>query len=191
MAYTAIADTGILLTDLLKKHLVPDVIKTPDQIGLLSPSDKSDCSVRVWLYDIRECGQLRSHTMISTDCGRQKFPPVYVDLFYMITARSDSDITCRAREEQYLLGKILQVLNDYAVIRFPEEDDPKEQKNVCSVSLLNLSVEEKMQIFSMPDTGYRTSLFYEVGPVPIASAKDRQVKRAVDLQFSLEEMEKK
>ncbi len=188
MSYTAIADTGIYLTNLLKKHLVPGVVKTADQIGLGSPSDKSDYNVLVWLYDVRECGQLRSHTMITTDSSRQKYPPVYVDLFYMIMARSDGDISCRAREEHYMLGKIIQVLNDYAVIRLPGADETEDGGALCSVALQNLSIEDKMHIFSAPETGYRASLFYEAGPVAIKSAKERQVTRAVDLQFSLEEV---
>lgn len=187
MSYTAITDTGIFLTGLLKKHLVPGVVKTPDQIGLGSPSDKSDYNVLVWLYDIRECGQLRSHTMITTDSDRQKYPPLYVDLFYMIMARSDGEISSRAREEHYMLGKILQVLNDNAVIRLPGADEPAGQETICSISLNNLSIEEKLHIFSAPETGYRASLFYEIGPVAIESARERQVTRTVDLQFSLEE----
>lgn len=191
MKYTGIAETGGALAELLKSHLVPEVIKSPEQIGLCSPSDKGDCSVGIWLYDIRECEELRTHSMIPIDSTRQKYPSCFVNLFYMITAYSSGDIRYRAKEEQYVLGKILQTLRDYAVIgESSEMGEDTESSLPCQIIMQNLSMEDKMRIFNVQGQSYKTSLFYEVGPVEIESEKARRVTRVVDVQFDMKEKEK-
>lgn len=185
MSHTRIAEAGNALVELLRLHMVPDVVKHPEKIGLIHPSDKGDYSVGVWLYDIFECGELQSHSMISIDSRRQKYPSCYVSLFYMITAYSGSDVRYRAAEEQEILGKIVQILKGHAVLKGFCEINGEEI--LCSFKMQNLSMEEKQHIFSVPNLGYRTSLFYELGPVEIESERTREVTRVVDTQFEIKD----
>ena len=66
--YTKIADTGNGMVELLKNALVPELLNSPDQIGLCSPEDHGDYAVGVWLYDVREDTSIQAHEM--TDIGR-------------------------------------------------------------------------------------------------------------------------
>lgn len=188
MKYTGIAEAGDALAGLLKRHMVPEVVKSPEQIGLCSPADKGDYSLGIWLYDIRECEELRTHSMIAVDSSRQRYPSCFVNLFFMITAYSGGDIRYRAREEQYILGKVIQTLKDYAVIKESSEADGNAaERPSWEISMQNLSMEDKMRIFNIPGQGYKTSLFYELGPVEIESEKARKVTRVVDVRFDMEE----
>lgn len=192
MKYTGIAEVSHALTEMLQQNMIPDVVKSAEQIGLCSPSEKGDFTVMIWLYDIRENEELRSHAMAAIDSTKQKYPSSYVNLYYMITACSGGDVKYQAGEEQQILGKLLQVLQDHAVFeRLSGNKEDTGAELICSIGLLNLSMEEKMRVFHAPGMGYKTSLFYEVGPIEIESEKTRQVQRVVDIRFDVEEPEKR
>ncbi len=184
MRYTGIAEAGEALVGILRRYMVPEMFKSPEQIGLCHPAGRGDCRVGVWLYDIRECEELRSHSMISIDSVRERYAPSYVNLFYMITPYAGGDIRYQAKEEQGILGRVIQILNDHVV---PEELVEGEGKAGCSLALLNLPMEEKLRIFNVPNMEYRTSLFYEMGPIEIESERTKHVSRVVDLRFGVEE----
>lgn len=189
MKYTGIADVSNALAERLREYMVPELVKSPYLIGLCSPGDKGDFMVGIYLYDIRECEELRNHDMVTIDSSRQKYPSSFVTLFYMITAYSNGDIRYRAEEELRILGKVIQILKDYAVLDGSTfEGDGNGQR--CSIEMQNLSMEEKIHLFNVPGMGYKTSLFYEIGPVEIESVRTKHVKRVVDITFGVEEMKK-
>lgn len=185
---TIIARTGGLLVSLLRQKLAPEVIADPGLIGLCAPQEKGDFALGVWLYDIRECMQLSSHEMVTVDSTRQKFPSVYVNLYYMITPYSGGDTKYRAEEEALIFGKVIRTMKDAAVIDLSGCGDADGSEPVCQIVFQDLGMEEKQRIYPAPG-GYRTSLFYEVGPLEISSAKERSVRRVVDLSYSVGEME--
>lgn len=192
MNYTGIEKAGKALAGLLKAHMVPDMVKSAELIGAAPPGDKNDLSVGIWLYDIRECAEIGDHSMISQGTIRQRFPSVYVNLYYAVTAYSTGDVRYRAAEEQMILGKILQVFHENAVLKELGgiRHDTGEEL-LCSLTLLNLPMEEKIRIVSIPGTGYKTSLFYEAGPVEIESESSRSIQRVVDAAFYIEETAKR
>lgn len=190
MRYTGIAQVSALLVEVLRSHMVPEIVRQPDQIGLCEPQETGDFMVGVWLYDIQECMQLNRHEMVTIDSRRQKYPSVYVNLHYMITARSVSDLKYRADEEVRMLGKILQTMKDTAVLELSGLEGADGGEPVCQINLKNLPMEEKQRIYHVPDGCYKTSLFYEVGPVEIASEKERSVRRVTELLYTLDEKER-
>lgn len=189
MRYTGIARTGEKLVALLQKAMVPELLANPGMIGLCGPWEKGDFAVGVWLYDIQECVQLNVHEMVTIDSSRQKYPSIYVNLYYMITPYSAGDVRYRAEEEARLLGKILQTMKDGAVLDLSGETDLHGMEPACQIVLLHLDMEEKQRIYHAPDGCYRTSLFYEVGPIEISSEKERQVRRVVDVSYTIKEAE--
>lgn len=190
MQYTVIAKTGAMLVDIIRKALVPDLVKYDEQIGLCSPSDKGDCAVGVFLYDIAECSELKTHTMVTLDSQWQRYPSAYFNLYYMITAYSNSDIKYKAQEEAILLGKVLQCLMDTSVIDWAQAADEDAENDLpTQITLLPLTMEEKCRIFPIQNRSFQPSLFYEVGPVALASEKTRVVKRVVDAAYSVTEKE--
>lgn len=187
MRHTAIAETGTVLTEILRAYMVPEVIENPDRIGLCSPADKGDLVLCIYLYDIRECEEIRSHSMVMVDSSRQQFPSSFLNLYYMITAYSNGDIKYRAEEEHKILGKTVQVLCDHSVIeQMVQGSGLPEGETMPTIEILNLTLEDKMRIWNVPNTAYKTSLFYKVGPVEIESERMREAQRVVDIAFTVE-----
>lgn len=187
MRYTAIAEIGNTLAERLRIYMVPEVVMNPEHIGLCSPADKGDFMVGIYLYDIRECEEIRSHSMIMVDSKQQKYPSCFLNLYYMITAYSNGDIKYRSEEEQKILGKIVQVLQDYGV--FEEMTQGKglpDGETIPAAEMLNLPLEEKLRIWNIPNIAYKTSLFYKVGPIEIQSEKTRDTQRVVDAVFRID-----
>lgn len=187
MRYTAIAEIGNTLAERLRIYMVPEVVMNPEHIGLCSPADKGDFMVGIYLYDIRECEEIRSHSMIMVDSKQQKYPSCFLNLYYMITAYSNGDIKYRSEEEQKILGKIVQVLQDYGV--FEEMTQGKglpDGETIPAAEMLNLLLEEKLRIWNIPNIAYKTSLFYKVGPIEIQSEKTRDTQRVVDAVFRID-----
>lgn len=188
MNYTGIAETGEALVALLRREMVPEVVTYEQQIGLCAPGERGDYLVGVWLYDIRECGELKSGGMVTVDGDRQRYPSTYVNLYYAITPHSDGDLKYRAQQEAHMLGKIVQALKDAAVIEYTGRPDGGINSQIVQI---DLSMEEKLRICHVSDGAYRTSLFYEIGPVELESKKERSVRRVVDVTYTLKERERR
>lgn len=175
--------------ELLRNAMVPKTVRHREQIGLCAPQERGDYSVGVWLYDIRECTELKSHEMVTIDKERQLYPPIYVNLYYMITAYSAGELRYRAQEEALMLGKIIQTFHDAGVMEFSRAGAADGAKPVCQIVRLDLSMEEKLKIYHVPDGTYKTSLFYEVGPLELTSERQRSVRRVKDISYTVKEAE--
>lgn len=182
--YTKIADTGNGILSLLKEALIPELLNSPDQIGLCSPEDHGDFAVGVWLYDIREDNSIQAHEMTSIGRNAQRYPSVYLRLHYMITLYLQSDLKYRAVQEHQIFGKIIRALRDHAALD-PDSFLPAESSAGANIriQMQDLEVEEKVRLWTAPNTAYRTSLFYSAGPVEIQSARTKSVKRVTEIDY--------
>lgn len=187
--YSIISDAGKALAELLREHMVPELIANPDSIGLCSPSDNADCIVGIHLYDVSENSNYKSNTMTDTDILRQKYPSVYLTLSYMITVYFNGDIRFKAEEEQKILGRIIQVLNDYPVL---DRKTLKYTENASGMDIKltweQLPAGDKMKLWSAADKVYKTSLFYKMEPVELESERGRSFSRVTDIRFRSEDV---
>ncbi len=188
--YTIISDIGNAIIKLLRDNMVPDVVQNADAIGLCSPADRGDYLLGMYLYDVRESEEVFESSMRMTGQGQQRYPSKYLNLFYMITAYSMSDIKFRASEEQRMLGKTIQVLMDHPVlddILFGNEK--ASGRYPVRIEQLRLDNDEKMKLWNMPNVPYKLSLYYKVSPIEIESARTREVHRVRQVDFDIMEKE--
>lgn len=185
MGYEVIANTGSLLVQLLCRELVPEVILYQNNIGLCSPDEHGDFKLGIYLYDISESEDIVAAGMINEGVGHQRYPSAYVSLSYMITAYSDSDVKYRSGEEQKILGRVVQAMHDNSVIT--EELLGHGISMSARIEMLRLEHYEKVRLWNFPNTPYKLSLFYKVGPVEISSAKVKEVTRVRDVAFEFKE----
>lgn len=186
--YTVIADIGNALVQVLRENLCPDVILSPDNIGLCSPADKGDIILGLHLYDVRESQEIRATGMVDAGPGKQRFPGTYLTLCYMITAYSKADVKHRSGEDQRILGRTIQALADNAVLSADTLTPIARAGGMdLRIQMLSLETEAQQRIWNVPNQAYRTSLFYRVGPVVLESSQVRQVQRIVDLDLTIEE----
>ena len=186
-SYTIIADAGNAFVKLLRREMAPNIILNDDGIGLASPADRGDLTLCVHLYNLSESEEYRMSGMISDGMDRQKYPPMYLTLSYLITAFSASDVKFRSEEEQRILGKVIQVLRDYPVL------DPDTMEFVAGggrdgipIEMRKMELEEKQKAWAFPDLAQKLSLFYKMGPLPLESAKTKNIKRVRNVEFHAE-----
>ncbi|MCC8030066.1 MAG: DUF4255 domain-containing protein [Lachnospiraceae bacterium] len=184
--YSTIANTAQELLRRLTDALVPELISTRDLIGLCAPDDHGDYTVGIWLYDIRENNDIQMHDMISVGQNAQRYPSAYLNMRFMITLFLQSDLKYRAEQEQQILGRIIQMLRDQATMAAGEMLTSGEASGPdMRIRMMNLSMEDKIRLWTVPGTAYRPSLFYEIGPAEILSGRKKDVKRVRDINYRL------
>lgn len=181
MGYGIISEVGNLLVEILCRELVPDVILHNNSIGLCSPDDHGDLNLGIYLYDVNESEDVLAGGMVNAGTKKQAYPSTYLNLYYMITAYSESDMKFRAAEEQRILGRTVQVLRDNSVLTEEVLGDGVTMS--ARIELQRMDRYEKMRMWNFPNVPYKLSLFYRVQPVEIPSAKTRQITRVRDVTF--------
>ncbi len=183
-SYTIITDAGKALVQLLRREMVPEIIQNEDGIGLASPADKGDLTLCIHLYDVSESEDFRMSGMVSDGVDRQKFPPAYLTLSYLITAFSASDVKFRSEEEHRILGKVIQVLRDFPGLNTETmEFTTGGGRDGIRMEMKKMELEEKLKVWTFPNLAYRLSLYYKLGPVPLESARTKDIRRVKDILF--------
>lgn len=187
-SFTVIADVSRSVLALLRSALVPDLVKKEEMIGLCPPHDRESVQLGLYLYDMDENPEMRSQERQYLDKEHYKNPPMSLNLYYMLYACSDADLAVRALDEQRIMGRAIQQLNDYR--RLPQE-------NLCGtllgsgaeieLQMIALTFEEKVRIWSLFNQPYRLCAYYKAGPVLLDCAVVRQTKRVTDARFVLKE----
>lgn len=186
MNYTSIADVGQSIVELLQKNLVPEPIKKAEKIALCSPANKGDLEFTLYLYNIEVNGSNRSNSMITLANGDVKNPPTSLNLYYLLTAYSNSQLNSKAFDEHKMIGRAIQVLNDNSIIEGELlKGNLKGSNQKISLELKNLTYDEMMRIWNFKDVPYSLSIVYKASPVYIESTNIKKVKRVVEAKFNI------
>ncbi|MBP1932273.1 DUF4255 domain-containing protein [Ammoniphilus resinae] len=174
-SYTVIADVGLSLVKVLREALVPELIGHPDGIGLAHPHDKGDMNLSLFLYEVKENTDFRSNELV--DLGNtMRFPPVALDLTYLITAHSASDVLSRAIDEHRIIGRTLQVLHDHNVLKGEDLVGSLEGSgSTFRVVKEEVLLDKVVGLF--PNMPYKLSLSYKIGPVYVDSTRTKTTSR--------------
>ena len=163
------------LVKVLREALVPDLIAHPDAIGLAPPHDRGDMILTVFLYEIKENTEHRVSDMIDQG-GELRYPPIALDLSYLITAHSSSDAMTRAIDEHRIIGRTMQVLHDHNVLRGEDlAGSLAGSGESFRITKTEVPLDTAANLF--PDKQYRLSLGYSIGPVYLDSTRTRSVSR--------------
>lgn len=190
--YTIISDVGNLLVAFLRENMVPDMIVNAEAIGLCSPAEKENISLGIYLYDIRENSDMRINGRQPLGILKQKFPPVYLDLFYMITAYSMSDSKFKASEEQRMLGRVIQLFRDYPTINLESMSFELPRGDMSAkIEMISVEPEDKMKLWNNSESSYRLSMCYKVSPIPVDSERSFSIRRVTQMDVSVEEYSQK
>ncbi|MBQ2706876.1 MAG: DUF4255 domain-containing protein [Clostridia bacterium] len=186
--YGIISDVSEAIIRILRDGMVPDIIPGSEGIGMCHPSDKGDIQLGICLYDVKRNPDIIATDRIPVGASKLRNPPLYVDLYYMITAYSMSDIKFRTLEEAKILGRTMQLLQSHAVLKGDIlGKSAAELTQVPRIELLDLETEEKTRIWSIPDVPYKLSLFYKVYPIEIDSLTVSEISRVSTVDITLEE----
>lgn len=171
--YTAIRAVTRSLRDLLRQGIT--LSSDPELAGvaidLRSPKemreDNDSLGVSLWLYRVVRNGHLLNHPPGRDAANRRLRHPLPVDLYYLVTPLAQT-----SDDEQLLLGRVLQILNDHATIRGPLLADALVGGDEeYRLSLEPLSLEEGTRVWDALKEPYQLSVSYLVQVVSIESAR--------------------
>jgi hypothetical protein len=175
--YSAIRDVSLTLAARLDEALsvmapapnvlVDNLVDEPGQQPALS----------LFLYEIVEDGSVKNRPHVRTGSPPDvivRKPPLALKLKYLVTPWSSSRET-----EQEMLGRVMQVLYDGAVLTGPQlRGDLANTATSLKVTLAALDLEERTRIWHAIQHPYRLSVNYEVRVVNVAS-RDQHAVRGV------------
>lgn len=178
----AIAEAGNTLLKLLRDNMVPEPVSKPEMIGLCSPAEKGDFMLTVYLYNIEESGDFRNTAMSSAGAGRMQYPPISVYLDYLITAYSSTDLKSRMADENRIMGRVIQLLYDNSILKGMYLQGTLAEKNEqIRTTMRKITVDEMTKIWNFPNTPYKLSVGYRLGPVNIDSNRTRITTRVTEV----------
>lgn len=190
--YSVISDVSRTIVELLQAELVPEPVAQREQIGVCDPHERGNFVVGVHIYDISEAGEMRSNGPVLQPDGSQRNPPVSLNLSMMISVASKAEKESRALDEQMIMGRVIQVLEDNK--RLPEAYMPPALRaagETIRVSNVPMELEEKTKIWTMFSESYKLSVFYKIGPVLLESAVvTKPATRVREIQLGVEQKEK-
>ncbi len=170
---------------LLREQICPELIPSPESIALAAPTDKNaDFQLGLYLYDLQEVREYQQVDMIRLSGGREQYPPKLLSIYYILYLNSRSQMISTPENEQRILGRAMQVLMDYAVLKGAAADG----ETAPSVAVQTLSFEEKTRIWSVLNVPYQLGIYFQVAPVILSSRRTREFKRVVAADFTAEQI---
>lgn len=184
--YTVIASVGDTLIELLRENM-KDLI-APDTIAMISPGEiegKDSVRLSLFLYQVIENAHMKNKEMLKIDSTRLKYPPITLDLYYMLTSYPSSGIqdkTERTKEEHSVLGRAMQILNDNSIVKGSAlRGNLAETDEELHMTLTVLSLDDTTKIWTtFQDKPFRPSVCYLVTPVMIESSRVEEAKRVLE-----------
>jgi hypothetical protein len=166
--------------------MVPEPIIRPELIGLASPADKGDLQLSLFLYNIREHENRRTE-MINSGSGALKYPPMALDLHYLLTAYSNADLHSKMIDEHRIMGKALQLLHDFSVLRGSVlQGTLAQQSEELRLVMDNIPSETMINYWNFNDVPFKMSVSFRVSPVLIDSTRSKNAPLVRDREFRIQ-----
>lgn len=182
--YKAIADVGETLTELLRDKMEGFIDRM--SIVLFSPGEidsNDDIRLSLFLYQVLENVHLRNQEMHVRNPKTLTFPPVALELYYLLTSHASSaeqDKTARSLEEHTVLGKAIEILSDNSILRGSVLKGNLNNNEELHITITSLGFEDLAHIWTtFPNKPFRPSVCYVVTPVRIDSEREIGVQRVV------------
>jgi hypothetical protein len=182
--YTAISNINKTLTSLLWNNIKNDpqvnsIVAAEDQISLSSPKvieSETPKNLSVFLYQINEFSVMRNQAIPHEEPNKLKPPPLYLMLHYLLTP-----CTQNAEKDHLLLGKIIQVFADNAVLRGSIlHGSLAESGTDLRLVMDPLSIDDLNKLWSILGTQFKLCVSYSVAPVIIESTREKEIRRVLE-----------
>ena len=181
--YTVVAEAGEALVRVLWEEMQGDpqinaLVDSEARISLQSPNDlKDDDSVRlsVYLYRIVEDPYTKNQPMHPGPGRRTRRAPLTLDLYFLVTP-----LVGTPREQQIVLGKVLQVFHDRAILQGPDVGPLAAADEELRIVLNPVSLEETTRVWQALEMSYRLSVCYVVRVAFVESTRERLTQPVVE-----------
>ncbi len=182
--YTVIGDVSETLQKLLEDDPWTGISPKP-MISLKSPKEIINESgnpnkVLIFLYQITENIFLRNERTQIIDNNRILQPPLFLELFYIVTTYSND-----AAQEKYILGKVMQIFFNNPVLSGSIlQGSLSGSNNEIKIIFNPLSLDDLTKIWgTFQDVPYKLSVSYMVTPVIIDSSIEMSAQRVISKEM--------
>jgi len=166
--YKVLSEVGQSIVNVLWQNIQSDpdlvaLINSADLISLESPAEHQGNAVdtallSVYLYRITEDPYMKNRCSVEGDGGKLRKPPLSLDLYYLITP-----LLKAPRDQQIVLGKILQILYDRPTLEGPDlVGSLASSGEVVRVVFNTVPLHEVSWVWQALETPYRLSVTYTV-----------------------------
>jgi uncharacterized protein DUF4255 len=169
--YTVISAVSSTLKEILKQNITlsADAELNGVEIYLLSPKEMQDAGnsvgISVWLYQVTRMAEMLNEPPERRGPNQIAHVPLPILLFYLVTP-----ITNDPGTRHTLLGRVLQVLNDHAILRGSDLQGVLQGTNEqLRVNLEALSLEELSLVWEALSEPYQLSVTYLIQVAKIDS----------------------
>jgi hypothetical protein len=168
--YTVIKGVSDTLFQILNDGITnnPDLQLNGVQIDLRSPKEMrmaKAAGVSLWLYRITRDADLLNDRPQRVSPTQIRPTPLPIHLYYLVTP-----LVVDPGDRQTLIGRVLQLLNDHAMLRGADlQDSLSGASDEFRVTLETLSLEELTRVWFSLSEPYDLSVSYEVQVLKIDS----------------------
>jgi hypothetical protein len=166
---------GLLFAGLRGNDDLGSKFSTVNSISLGSPAQLTDGDLSttsvllsLYLYQIQPNGQLNNQALIPYGDGRTHYPPLSLDLYYLLTPLSKSP-----EDDLAILGRAMQILaanptlsGDFLSSRL------QPSRGEARLTLHPIDSEERSRIWSAFTKPYRLSVCYKLQNISIDSERE-------------------
>ena len=183
--FSVVSEVGNEILKLLREHICPELIQSPESIKMVSPAEKNaDFQLGLYLYDIQEIREYQQVEKIRLGAKKARFPSKPLNLFFVLYINSKSQMMSDAENELRIIGRAMQVLMDNAALQRRENEEEDEGEPM--ITLLNLSFEDKTKLWSVLNTPYQLAVFFSVSPVLLSSERIYSFSRVLETEYSVD-----
>lgn len=185
--YPIIADVSAYIVKTLREKMCPEPIPSPNNIEISSPADQDvDYIVGLYLYDIREEGNVTQPNFMQKGRVQLQKPPRPYGLYYMVFINGSSQMGLKAPDIQKIIGRVAQIVNDNSSV-LPNQLQTwlDTQEPPIVLSQAKISLEEKVRVWQAINKPYQISLFYKAAPVFLSSEIIVDTPRVSEATFGL------
>ena len=156
------------------------LITDPSLISLESPAEheqnNDNSLLSIYLYRITEDAHRKNQFPVQGNGGRQRKPPMALDLNYLITP-----LLKEPRDQQIVLGKIIQVLYDRPTLEGPDLSGSLGASGEQIRVIFNpVSLEEISRVWQALETSYRLSVCYTIRVTMLDSTREVEAARVLN-----------
>ena len=185
--YPIIADVSNYIVRRLREKMCPEPIPSPNNIEVSTPAESDvDYILGLYLYDVREEGEVAVPAMVSSGRTRLRRPSRPYSLYYMLFLNGSSQMGLKGGDVQKIIGRAAQIINDSSSVSpralqsWLEDEEPP-----IIFSPARMSLEDKVRVWSAINKPYQVSLFYKAAPVFLSSEIFADTPRVTDAEFRL------
>ena len=185
--YPIISDVSQHMVRILRDKMCPEPIPSPNNISVSSPAEQDvDYMLGLYLYDIREEGEIAVPPLVGTGRTRLRRPSKPYSLYYMLFINGSSQMGLKAADTQKILGRAAQIINDGNSV------DPRQlqswletQEPPILFTPAKMTLEDKVRVWSAINKPYQVSLFYKAAPVFLSSEIVVDPPRVTQAEFTI------